>query len=93
MPTIIQSASWRSALVLDGATIEDAITRLNEAAIQIAIVVNSDEILIGTITDGDIRRALLRGLSVKDKIDSVFSSSVKVCTNTINSRVTVKLEP
>jgi len=91
MPTTIQSVSWRSALLLDGATIEDAITRLNEAAIQIVIVVNSDEIFIGTITDGDIRRALLRGLSVKDKIDSVFSRSALVVPPDIGSESVIQL--
>ena len=78
MPTTIQSVSWRNALLIEGATIENAIKRLNEAAIQIVVVVDSDGTFIGTITDGDIRRALLRGLNVKDGIDSVYSKSALV---------------
>ena len=78
MSNIIQSVSWRNALIMEDASIEDAITRLNEAAIQIVVVVDSDGTFIGTITDGDIRRALLRGLNVKDKIDSVYSKSALV---------------
>ena len=78
MPTTIQSVSWRNALLIEGATLENAITRLNEAAIQIVIVVDLNGTFIGTITDGDIRRALLRGLSVKDRIDSVYSKSALV---------------
>lgn len=78
MPTTTQSVSWQNALLIEGSTIEAAIGRLNEAAIQIVIVVDADGVFIGTITDGDIRRALLRGLSVKDRIDSVYSKSALV---------------
>jgi hypothetical protein len=35
------------------------------------MVVNSAGQLVGTITDGDIRRALLRGLSVADSVDEI----------------------
>lgn len=38
---------------------------------QIALVVNDEDKLIGTLTDGDIRRALLKGLDLNSFIDSV----------------------
>ena len=37
-----------------------AIRNLDESAMQIALVVTADGTLVGTITDGDIRRGLLR---------------------------------
>ena len=73
MPITFRTSLWRDALLLEGSTIEAAIKRLNEAAIQIVVIVNSDGQFVGIITDGDIRRGLLRGLTVKDKIDSVYS--------------------
>jgi len=36
------------------------------------LVVASDDLLVGTITDGDVRRGLLRGLDVKSPIDSII---------------------
>lgn len=48
-----------------------AIHNLDESALQIAIVVSGDGVLLGTVTDGDIRRGLLRGLDLKSSIDSI----------------------
>lgn len=65
-------ANWREALLPEGASIEDVIRCLNQAAVQIAIIVRGDDELVGIITDGDIRRALLRGLHVGSPIDTVI---------------------
>lgn len=62
---------WRKALVSVGGTIQDAISCLDTSAVQIALVVAADGSLIGTITDGDIRRGLLRGLSLASPLSSV----------------------
>lgn len=64
-------SNWREALLPANACIKDAIRCLNEAALQIVIVVGEAGELIGTITDGDIRRGLLRGLTVDSGIDTI----------------------
>lgn len=66
------ATDWRKTLLLDGSSIEDAIRCLNEASLQIAIVVDENGTLVGTITDGDIRRGLLRGLEVSSSIESII---------------------
>lgn len=74
MPAPIPSgpeAPWRKALLPASATLQDAVRSLDSSALQIAMVVSPDDRLIGTITDGDIRRGLLRGLSLASPIDSV----------------------
>jgi CBS-domain-containing membrane protein len=63
--------NWQGTLLPEGASIEQAIRQLNDAALQIFMVVNSAGQLVGTITDGDIRRALLRGLSVANSVDEI----------------------
>ncbi|OIO68558.1 MAG: nucleotidyl transferase [Zetaproteobacteria bacterium CG12_big_fil_rev_8_21_14_0_65_55_1124] len=63
---------WRKALLPARATLQQAISNLEESALQIALVVSVDETLIGTITDGDVRRGLLRGLDMKSSIDSII---------------------
>jgi dTDP-glucose pyrophosphorylase len=52
-------------------TIQDAISCLDASAVQIALVVAGDGTLVGTITDGDIRRGLLRGLALSSPLSSV----------------------
>ncbi len=48
-------------LVAPGATLREVITVIDRAELQIALVVDENRRLLGTITDGDVRRSLLRG--------------------------------
>jgi dTDP-glucose pyrophosphorylase len=58
---------WKTCCISPAATIEEAIHRIDESSLQIALVVE-DHRLIGTLTDGDIRRALLEGSRLKDSV-------------------------
>lgn len=49
-----------------------AIESLDLSGLQIAIVTDDDERLLGTVTDGDIRRGLLRGLDLASPIDQIM---------------------
>jgi dTDP-glucose pyrophosphorylase len=64
--------TWRNALVSIDSTMQQAICNLNESALQIALVVSQDGVLIGTLTDGDIRRGLLHGLDMSMPIDEII---------------------
>lgn len=68
----IPADSWRKALLPADATLQQAIRSLDETAMQIALVVSPDGILIGTLTDGDIRRGLLRGLDLSHPLTSII---------------------
>lgn len=63
---------WRRAQLPPGASLRDAIQVLNDAALRIALVVDPAGILVGTLTDGDIRRGLLRGLDLQSPIDGII---------------------
>ncbi|GAK44775.1 putative mannose-1-phosphate guanyltransferase [Tepidicaulis marinus] len=54
-------ADWKKAALPESATIREAIASLDRSALQIVLIVDGESHLKGTITDGDIRRALLRG--------------------------------
>jgi len=62
---------WRQSILPDNSTIHDAITNLDTVAIKIVLVVNDAGKLEGTISDGDIRRGLLRGLEMNSTIESI----------------------
>lgn len=55
---------WRKATLSADATLQEAIRSLDKTGMQIVLVVSPDDTLIGTLTDGDIRRGLLRGLAL-----------------------------
>ena len=65
------------------ASIEEVITNLTKVSIKIVLVVNDVGELQGTISDGDIRRGLLRGLNLKSPIESIIHHNPLVVTNEI----------
>jgi dTDP-glucose pyrophosphorylase len=63
---------WHKAIIQSDATVQQAISNLNEVAIKIVLVVNKAGELEGTISDGDIRRGLLKGIDLNSSINSVI---------------------
>ena len=63
---------WRKALLFSTANLQEAISTLNLTGLKIALVVSDQGVLYGTISDGDIRRGLLRGLELASPITSVM---------------------
>ncbi|MCG3679273.1 nucleotidyltransferase family protein [Aliarcobacter butzleri] len=53
-------------------TIHEALQIINKGAMQIALVIDDDNKLVGTISDGDIRRALLKRISLDSSIQSII---------------------
>ena len=60
--------SWRAAVLASGATVEDGIRNLDTSHLQIALVLDDAGRLLGTLTDGDIRRGLLRGVGLQTNL-------------------------
>ncbi|MFA5462070.1 MAG: nucleotidyltransferase family protein [Sulfurimonas sp.] len=54
------------------ATIKEALTIIDNGAMQIALIVDEKDRLLGTLTDGDIRRGLLKGLDLNSAIESII---------------------
>lgn len=56
-------------------TIEKALSVIDSGAVKIALVVDADDKLLGTLSDGDIRRGLLRRKQLNDTIEDVYFRS------------------
>lgn len=54
------------------ATVREAIRVIDDGSIQIALVIDKEHRLLGTITDGDIRRGLLNGKTLDSPVDQVM---------------------
>jgi dTDP-glucose pyrophosphorylase len=67
--------NWREALVPGNASLKDAMEAIDKSATQIAVVVSAERKLLGTVTDGDVRRALLRGIPLSAPVREVMSES------------------
>ena len=66
---------WRTVVLPLKSTIKQAIAKLNETGLQIVLVLNEGDVLLGTVTDGDIRRGLLRGLALDESIEHVMRTN------------------
>ena len=67
--------NWRSALVLESATLKEAAENLTKSTLKICLIIDGDGRLIGTISDGDIRRGLLRGLTLASSIQEIVKKN------------------
>ena len=55
------------------ATIREALHIIDSGAIKLAVVTDEENRLLGTITDGDIRRAILNGKRLDESIEEVYN--------------------
>lgn len=66
---------WNKYTISIEASIIDVLKQIDSTtAIQTVFVINKGEEVIGTITDGDIRRGLINGLELNDPISSFFNT-------------------
>lgn len=82
---------WRQAILPVKTSIQHAIRSLDQASIKIVMVVNEAGELEGTISDGDIRRGLLKGLDLSSPIASVIHRNALVVTPEIGRDVVLQL--
>ena len=76
--------NWKSALMAETTSIRDAILRLEKVGTQIIMAINKDVCLIGTLSDGDIRRGLLRGLRLDSTIESIINRNPLVVNESLS---------
>ena len=71
--------NYQNILLTPTSTIKEALKIIDEGTMQIALVVDAKQKLLGTLTDGDIRRGLLKNLSLGDTIESIIFKNPIVC--------------
>ena len=68
----------KKLLVKSNITLRMSMKTLNKTPVKCLLVVNDDNKLLGTLTDGDIRKALLKGHSLNDRIKKIYNSNPTV---------------
>jgi dTDP-glucose pyrophosphorylase len=68
---------WKNSILHSSNTLLETIQKIDSSPIQFMLVVNSEGRLEGVITDGDIRRAILKGIGLDSKIDGIMNRNPK----------------
>lgn len=71
--------------------IKQALNALSKGAMKIVLVVDKDNKLIGTLTDGDIRRGFLKGLSLTSPIESIVFKKPTIAKKTDSKEKLLKI--
>lgn len=83
--------SWRKALLPATATLREVISNMNMSSLRIVLVMNERGELEGTISDGDIRRGLLKGLDIDSPIESVIHRGALVVPPSLGREMVLQL--
>ena len=70
---------YKKILLKPDSTIKEALKIIDSGAMKISLVVDKEEKLIGTLTDGDIRRGLLGGLTLDSSIETIIFKNPTIC--------------
>lgn len=68
---------WKRAVVTAETTVQDAMRAIDVAGLKIVFVCDDQAVLLGTVTDGDIRRGLLKDLQLDHPVRLVMNTQPK----------------
>ena len=86
--------NWKKVLAKPESSVKEILEIISNESFRIAIVVDKQNNLLGTITDGDIRRAILKDKNLDSKAEEVMNKNPLSAspTNTIQEMAQVMLE-
>jgi len=76
---------WKKVLLKPDDTMEYAIQVLHEGGCRIALVSDENYRLLGTITDGDIRRAIMKKSTMKSPVSLIMNSNPLTINNKVKN--------
>ncbi len=88
MPKASASESFENCIIPLGGRLHDAMVALEQSSLEIVLVVDGDKRLVGTLTDGDVRRALLANATLGSPL-APFVQRVFTCVSKRASRTEV----
>ena len=82
---------WRRAILPISSNMEQVIHILNTVALKIVLITDETGVLVGTISDGDIRRGLLKGLSLTSSLESIIHYDALVVPPELSRDLVIQL--
>lgn len=84
-------SDWKKTLLQPNVSIKDAILAIDKGSFQIVLIVDKSNRLLGTVTDGDIRRGILKGIPFDAPVEKVMKKSPIALNKTSDRNVILNL--
>jgi dTDP-glucose pyrophosphorylase/predicted transcriptional regulator len=85
------SQDWKNILVSPSSNIQEVLKIIDSEALQLALVVDLDNRLLGTVTDGDIRRALINDVPLSHPISEIMFTTPTVVNVSVSKTQILEL--
>lgn len=72
--------NFENILISPHSTIRQALEIIDKGAMKIALVVDEQQKLLGTLSDGDVRRAILKGINLDESVSASYFRAPITCT-------------
>ena len=76
---------WKKTLISPHTSILKTVESIDKSSMQIGLVVDTENRLLGTVTDGDIRRGILRNVPLDDDVSKIMHKDF-VCSSIHDDR-------
>ena len=86
-----EAMNWSRTMLQIDSRIQEAALILNETALKIVLITDGSGTLMGTISDGDIRRGLLKGLELSSPIESIVNREALAVPPDLSREVVIQL--
>lgn len=77
---------WQKQLIYSQQSIREALLKLNILKYKILCVIDNNQVLRGTLSDGDLRRALVKGASIDDEVGQYCNPNPIIIKSNTNSK-------
>ncbi|MCK7459133.1 nucleotidyltransferase family protein [Idiomarina aminovorans] len=85
------SYDWRNVVVAPSVSVKEVLKRLDTEALRIVLVCDDGMKLLGVVTDGDIRRAILNGVGLESDVQTIMNKSPTTIENSLSRKDAIAL--
>ena len=83
--------NWTESIITPKHSLRDALRVIDGAGMQLAIVVDQGNRILGTLTDGDVRRALLKGQTLSSSVTEAMNPDPVTSRNNENAKAHIEI--
>ena len=83
--------NWENIVVSPDTSLKNAMSKINSSGIQFGLVLDSEGKLAGTLSDGDIRRAILREESLESQVSKVMKKNPTTVSVSVSNQERMEL--